>query len=242
VLSAREGQTRRAEIATQRAELLEPQLAYLTITIAAPTPTPGLVVERDGRVAPASGFATAIPIDPGAHVVDAHAAGYAPWRFELTVDVAGKHVVEIPALEKLADPVAPDEPRPLAPPPDNAVVTDTPPPAPRTKRLVGITAVGLGAASLITGSVFGLAARSNWNDAFDSGHCDEATNRCDADGQAQTDDARTQATLATVFVATGVALAATGTYLWWTATPADTLRVTPGTANSPAGLTLSGSF
>jgi hypothetical protein len=100
--------------------------------------------------------------------------------------------------------------------------------------------VGLG-----VGGALGLAARSKYNGAFDGGSCDRATKTCDAPGQRAVDDARSQATLATVFFVAGAGLAAAGAVIFLTAPSAErphALQLAPATYAGGAGLTLRGAL
>jgi hypothetical protein len=91
---------------------------------------------------------------------------------------------------------------------------------------IGILTVGAGGAIVVTGLVFGLLARSRWNDAQDV--CGGLTCRNDSDteyAQALADSARTRAHVSTGFVLGGLAIAGVGAYLWVTA-PKNPIKVT----------------
>jgi hypothetical protein len=73
----------RTEFARQHADALLPTLPKLTIQ--APSAPANASVARDGIAVPAGAFGTAIPVDPGRHVIEATAPGRI--RFHREVDV-----------------------------------------------------------------------------------------------------------------------------------------------------------
>jgi hypothetical protein len=69
----------------------------------------GLRVERDQVALDAPAWATAMPIDPGPHVVRASAPGYQPWSTSGEIgEVADRWTVSIPVLDPEAPRSAPD--------------------------------------------------------------------------------------------------------------------------------------
>ncbi len=241
-LAKRAGDSRREQVATQRADRLEAQLAYLTIDVPGDARVPGLIVKLDGNVIKAGAFGTPVAVDPGAHQVEATATGYEPWSSEVEVAAEAKASAAVPALTKLPEPVTPDPTPGVGTGPVDAPTGDKK----SNKKLYGMIGVGVGGASIVVGSVFGLSARSKWNEAFDDGHCSDA-NVCSAEGQALTDDARSAATKANIFVGAGVAIAAVGAYLWFTAPTDDAeaqtaVRVMPVATDEEVGFAISGSF
>ncbi|HUS33566.1 MAG TPA: hypothetical protein VMZ53_33920 [Kofleriaceae bacterium] len=110
-----------------------------------------------------------------------------------------------------------------------------------TRKVIGLSLTGVGAGALVAGGVFGIQARGKWNDAKDA--CGGATcgtqeslDRANLLG----DQARSKATLSTVFIAGGALLAGAGIALWVTAPKS--MQVTPTASDTGAGVTLSGSF
>ena len=65
------GQADRETKATRAAAALEAKLERMTVVVKAPPP--GLVVRRGGVVIDAAAFGTALPVDPGKHLVEASA-------------------------------------------------------------------------------------------------------------------------------------------------------------------------
>jgi hypothetical protein len=141
-LAQRAGQGEREQYAKDHAAALEPKIARLTI--AAPSPPQGLQVLRDGAPVDAAILGTAVPVDPGKHLIEARAPGKKPWS--TTVEIAigpGKAAAEIPALED-----APQD-GPLAPSPAD------PQTAPFPRKPVGFALLGLGGAGLVVGGIAG---------------------------------------------------------------------------------------
>lgn len=251
----------RAKIANKKAGEVAVRLTYLIVKV--PEPVPGLEVEVAGKPVSAALFGQKIPVDPGELAVVATAEGFEPFSTKATAAGAGQVVaVTVPSLGAVATvpddkpdrPDEPDEPdRPDRPDDRPDVKPDTPDPAVdtgvedpgRTRRYIGL---GVGAAGLVgvgVGLAVGAAARSKWNGAFDDGLCDEATNVCSAEGQSQTDDARSLATISTIAVIGGVALIGAGALLYLTAPEASdgrSARLAPVIGDGQLGLALGGSF
>lgn len=241
-----------AKLATQRAKALEPKLAHLTIKV--PQPVDKLEVTRDGTSVSQASFNMALPIDTGAHAVEATAAGFKPFKTTVNITRDGENVeVTIPKLE--AEPVAvapPPAPRPApsAGPPPWAGPAPGPSPSPEHdegsgQRTIGFVVGGVGVAGIAVGAVTGLMAMGKSSDA-------KAT--CPNDGRCASreavdasEDARTFGLVSTIaFIAGGVGLA-TGTALVFTAPSADEprrsgVRLAPQAGPDRAGLTVFGAF
>jgi hypothetical protein len=120
------------------------------IQLRPPTPEPaGLELTLDGAAVDRAETVAGVPVDPGAHVIEASAPSVPPWRRQVDVGAnVGKTptlvVVDIPALGgPLAPAVAPDH--------GTAPTSSTP-------RTLGWIAGGLGVAAAAAGAGFGLAA------------------------------------------------------------------------------------
>jgi len=96
-----EGRADREQAARRSVRALEPRLSTLTIEVPeAASAVGGLRVERDGVSLAASTSSTAVPVDPGPHVVAASAPGRRPWSTSLQVGaVADRITVTVPVLE-----------------------------------------------------------------------------------------------------------------------------------------------
>ena len=239
-LAARGGDPTREQVASGRAKALEPKLSYVTITLPPANDAPGLVIKRGGTEIERSKLGSAEPVDSGAISLEVSAPGKKTFTTQLTVTQGQSTRFDIPALI----PVASAAPPPPPPPPISSTVE---PPGihgdpPAWQKPVGLVLVGVGVVGLGVGTVFGLSAKSKYNDAFDSGACDRSTKQCDAPGQSAVDDARSKATLSTILFAAGGVLAVGGAIVFLTApsTHARALHVAPTTYAGGAGLSLGG--
>ena len=151
----------RAKLARGRVAKLEPRLPTLTITVAAEADLPGLVVTRDDEKVGRAEWGTPIPIDPGAHAVEASAPGHKTWQTRARVDGPGaKTSVEVPRLATDSSPgSAPGRAGSVATPATSPTPPSASPPssaAGSTQRVLGVIVAGVGVAGLAVGSVFGV--------------------------------------------------------------------------------------
>jgi hypothetical protein len=100
----KDGRADREEAARQWAGKLEARLSTLSVAVpAAVAEIPGLHVQRDGVPLDAPAWSTAVPVDPGPHVIVAKAPGRETWTTTLVVaGAAERRTVTVPLL-------APDE-------------------------------------------------------------------------------------------------------------------------------------
>ncbi len=192
---------KRRAVAQKRAAALEPRLPKLSIRLAAGAPEATRIV-RDGVELGSASQGTALPVDPGEHVVVVSAPGRAERSFKLLVSER-----EIRALE-----VAPGEP--VA---DAASVGSAPAASPDTAALakskspvLGYVLGGVGIAGLITGAVAGALVLQKKGIVDD--HCD-ADKRCDDEGIDATESGKTLGIVTTVGLVTGVVGLGAGAYL-----------------------------
>jgi hypothetical protein len=170
-LSARRGDKRREEYATQKIEALEKHLHRVVVEIL--SPLPDMTVTLDDRPLVREAWGTALALDPGLHKLEVSAPGYVKWTRELNMGPGtGTDRIEVPKLEKPGDGSATPAPMPpmppadvAAPPPrsDTAASTSTSSSS-TTKRTVGYVAVGAGALSLGAALVFALRTSSKASD------------------------------------------------------------------------------
>jgi serine/threonine-protein kinase len=231
----------RAKLARAKVAELEPKLATLSIAVDPAADVPGLVVKRDGEPVGRAGWGTAVPVDPGAHTVEASAPGRRPWQSQAVVEgPAAKASIVVPPLAVDTSPPVPAPPAPGTPPP-------VPPPAAppstpgSTQRVLGVVTASVGLAGIAVGSIFGVLAKGHQNDA--GPHC--SGTECDVTGISDLGDARTAATVSTIGFIAGGALLAGGVVLYLVAprgSPGTGLLVAPGSDGSVAGLTLRGGW
>lgn len=191
---------KRRAVAQKRAAALEPRLPKLSIRLAAGAPE-GTRVVRDGVELGSASHGSALPVDPGEHVVVVSAPGRAERKFELIVSER-----EIRALE-----VAPGEPlasassaRPASPTQHDGA------PAKREPPVLGYVLGGVGIAGLLTGAVAGALVLQKKGVVDD--HCD-SEKRCDGEGMDATKSGKTWGVVTTVGLVTGVVGLSAGAYL-----------------------------
>ncbi len=229
-LARKEGNPKREAAARNQEVALSKRLATLTITAQS---QPGLVVRRDDVVVDSAEWQTALPIDPGAHVLHASAPGKKEWTVRFDVADAANAQITVPALAAVESP--PQQPRADHSPPAAAKLSGT--------RVVALVAGGAGVIGLGLGTYFGLHAISQANDA--KAHC-VSPSPCDADGRALHDSAGSSADISTISLIAGGALLGTGVVLWLVGGPSSASSSTASAhvRLSPrfGGLALDGSF
>jgi hypothetical protein len=233
----RAGSAERERVARERAQALEPRLSYLTIVAWSGQV---LSVTRDDAPVDGAVLGTAIPVDPGKHVVSAAAPGKRLWTTTVLVGEHADHVtVSVPILPDEPNATAELSPSPsVAPAPVAAASVEAPNKALGTQRILGIVAAGVGVVGIAVGTVFGLQAGSRWSDAKQS--CDPYP-YCGEEGQRLAHDAKRSGTISTLaFVVGGVGLAG-GAALWFTAPRRSPERQT-ALLVGPGSLQLVGSF
>ncbi|MBI2389112.1 MAG: hypothetical protein HYV09_05805 [Deltaproteobacteria bacterium] len=212
------GQPEREAWARKRAAALFPKLARLTLV--AKDPPPGLTLVRDGVTLETAALGVALPVDPGAHVIEARAPGKKPVRVELRVEPEQSTTFTVPAL------VDDDSPKPVAAEP------------PRPQRTVGIVTTATGVVALGVGATFGLIARSRFSELESrcpGRVCDSPTDL------ARVDDVKSAARLSDWFFAGGAVLLTTGVVIWLTA-PSSATAPNVGLTVVPGGGALVGQF
>jgi hypothetical protein len=142
------------ESATTEVESIAPRIPWVTITVLGPT-APEVVIDTS-PVPPAS-LGVKRPVNPGPHVIKVSAEGFVP--AEKSLNLAEGQSVQVPfELQQAATPaiattgVTPTLPADNGPPQSTGSAQTT----------LGIVALGIGGAGLITGGVTGiLAIRKN---------------------------------------------------------------------------------
>jgi hypothetical protein len=200
------GSLEREEIARSRAHELEAKLSYLMVET---WKGQSVRVSRDGEALDAAVLGTAIPVDPGSHVISASAAGKRSWSTTVAVGTSADRV-------SVSVPILPDDgaggATTVAGTASAASPADVGAPS-STQRMIAIAVGAVGVVGLGIGTVFGLKAASQWSDA--QAHC--TTSSCGADATRLKDDAKSSATISTVAFAVGLAGIAGGLTLFLTA-------------------------
>lgn len=204
--SQRAGRSDRETLARERAQAVEGQLGKLSLSVA--SPTPGLVVKRDGIEVDPAAFGVAVPVDAGEHRVEASAPGYTTWAQRVITKDRGVHSVAIPELTKSDGDT----------PPAAGAGGSSPEPEGEggsAQRTWGWVGVGVGAAGLAAGGVLALLAKSKWDEA-QADYC-RSERECTPRGVELVDEARGLGNVATVASVAGVAVLGTGLVLVLTA-------------------------
>jgi hypothetical protein len=210
------GETERAEAGNSRADVLEPELSYLSFEVAAETMAlPGLKVMRgNDEVSPAL-FGTKVPVDPGQLKVVATAPGHEP--FEMFVQIQNgpaETTVSVPLLPALPPSERPASVAAGGPTTSDSRADQAPKPG-STQRGIGIAMGVLGVVGAGVGGVFGVLAINRDHKADEV--CGDTTCNPGSDGYDLSSTARTYATVSTVAITAGAALAVGGVVLYFTA-------------------------
>jgi hypothetical protein len=95
------GQSKREELARQRAMALKSRLVSITINVPESVRVQGLEVTRDGIVVGLPMWGTSVPVDPGMHTIFARAPQRKSWQTTVSVvDGVQPVQVTVPALER----------------------------------------------------------------------------------------------------------------------------------------------
>jgi hypothetical protein len=224
----KEGREDRVAVAEARIAVLEPRLSRVTVVVAEASKSTALEVTLDGTPLGRAAWGMPLPLDPGAHALEARAPGMRPWHEELTIGPEGDaQTVSVPTLdpEPVAPPPPPPEPAPSSSP--HAAVPPSPPAAPLPWRDIATVGAGVvGLAGVVLGSYFGLHAISLENQA--QAGCPGG--RCTNAAATASDSAATSADFSTAFFATGAAGLGAAALLFFTrpAAGASALSVQPG--------------
>jgi hypothetical protein len=207
---------RREQVARDRASALEPKLVRLKIIVSADAGD--LTVKRDDTLVNAPLFNSAIPVDPGNHVIEATAPGKKKWTQTVQVPPSGDTVeVTVPALE----------PESAASGPASTVSTDASSAAqpigaekhPNTLRIVGISTAFVGAVGVGVGLTFAIKSHSKHTQAdalCPNGQC--PVDKHDSVLALQS-DSNSFGRIAVVGCVIGGAAIATGVTLWFVGAP-----------------------
>lgn len=234
------GSIEREEIARSRAHDLEPKLSYLTVVS---WRGQEVIVTRNGSPVDAAMFGTAIPVDPGEHVIAANAPGKRSWTTTVEVESGARVSVSVPILPLDAGGDTGPEGQASVPSSGGELGAGGPRDegggAGTTQRVLAGVVAGVGVVGVVVGTVSGLAAMSDWDDA--KKNCDPYPH-CGERGARLADDAQSAATLSTVAFVVGAAGLAGGLVLWLTAPEAGDDRAGPELGFGPGRVLVRGRF
>lgn len=214
--------------AAQAASELEPRLPKYQIKTK--PATPGLIVKINGTQVDLT-VDVPLPVDPGKVAVVASALDHEDWTGEATASEGQVTAIEIPALLGRPKP-PPEQPLPIAPP--------------RPKHnWAAISLFAGGSASLVAGALFGLRAKSLWNDAEDTcGDVDACPGNVFEDASDKYSAARTSAIVSTLLVGVGAAAVIGGGVMWYVQRdkPSEHTAIVPTVTRDGAGIVFTGSW
>jgi hypothetical protein len=187
-----------AELASRRAEGLEPRLAKLVVRLAPDQdPTHVEVQLDDAPIAPGS-IGVELPIDPGAHKLRAAAGDASFARSFVVADAAATTTIAV-----VLAPASSASPAPASPSAERGSL----------RRTAAIVAGVVGVAGIAVGSGLGIAAMSNWNKA--RSECTAGTSGCSRDALDLQPVVRDEAMGSTVAFTVGAVGAVGAVLLWW---------------------------
>jgi hypothetical protein len=218
----------RSAFAEKQLEALKKRIASVTVTLE--EPNAGARVACDGVELRPDALGRAIPLDPGTHVFVVQAEGRASSRREVLLAEGQQATLTLgpgPAAEKSA-------PSSLRAPAAARAEPGS------TRRTLGVGALAIGGAGLLTGVVTGImtaSAASTYKE-----HCFERI--CDAEGADAASRGKTLEVVSPIAFVVGALGAGAGTYLLLTSkrAPSAQLTVTPTVSARDAGLAVGGSF
>jgi hypothetical protein len=191
---------KRHAVAQKRAAALEPRLPKLSIRLGAGAPAGSRVV-RDGVELGSASLGSALPVDPGEHLVVVSAPGRADKQFKVIISER-----EIRALEVEPGPVEASKASVPAP---KGATSELSPPRERRSPVLGYVVGGIGVAGLVTGAVAGALVLQR-KSVVD----ERCVNKlCDDEGLAAAESGKTFGIVTTVGFVTGVVGVGAGTYL-----------------------------
>jgi len=249
------GQADRERVARERAAALEPKLSRLTIEVK--KPETGLEIKRDSQPVGRAAWGTAVPVDPGAHLVEATAPGKKAWttRVEVpakaaTIAVAVAPLEDNPEATQAAVPVPPTTPGPAGTETGPGKLSETPESSSdgswNTQKTVGVALAGVGVVGIAVGTAFALMAKSKTDESL--GICPDTPMMCGLDEIARQtglkDEASSNRTVSYVGFATGGAALIAGAAVFFTAPSRSSSAVTVGpmVGTGSMGAVLAGRF
>jgi hypothetical protein len=231
------GHDDRLALAQERFAALDRRVPRLTVTLAPGAP-PDALVRRDTVPLGPGSLGSALPVDPGAHVVVVSAPGFESKTFPVQLVEGQTSQLEVtpgaPLPQPAPEPPPAPRPAPVPPPPEPVGPTGS------GMRTWGWIAGGVGVAGAAAGSVLGLMAISKNNQSKQT--CD-AENVCDQGGKDERDTARALGDASTVaFVVGGAGIATSIVLLLTSPSQKRTtgVTVTPLVGAGAAGVGLGG--
>jgi len=248
-LARTNGDTSRETEAHRRASVLEPQLAYLTISVPQASLVDNLVIKRNDEAIDRALWNQGVPVDVGTYEVSGQAPGHEPWSTRVQVTANGSRTsVEVPRFKQLKD-LAPATATPAATTPeqhdgddDESHPVASSPGLFSTQRIAALATAGVGFAGIAGGIAFGLEANSlesQANAICPMSACADS-HALDLNHRAHND-----ALISNIAFGVGGAAIVTGAVLWLLGAPdqtAEHVGVVPVVGKGVAGLAFGRSF
>lgn len=228
-IAERDHRVDRIELADAHAKALEPRLSKLTIEVAPAVQLADMEILVDHRVLRRPAWASAVPLDPGEHAIEARAPGKKSWltQVRLLPDADAKTVSIPPWEDDAPSSSALLGTAPAAPTAQTEAATARDRQLPARDRRPAIIVGGAGVAAIVVGSIFGGRAIKKHDDS--AAAC--IANPCGADSVSANDASKTAADTSTVLFAAGLLSLGVGAYLWFSgsdnATIPRAVRITP---------------
>lgn len=251
--AARAGnQPQREAAARERATALEPKLTRLKVTLT--DPTPDTKVMRDDQEVGRAAWGTAVPVDPGDHVIRVTASGKEEWTQEVKVPPNSKTVsVTVPALVDLSVAQAPKESVPPTETAPTEVGAERVQSGTGSQKVAAFVIGGVGVAALATGTVFMVQSRQDNSAALKLCHTpvpNSTEERCEDPAEERrhrelVDDAKREQLIALIGFGVGGAALVTATLLYFTddGRPSESaLSVSPMWTEAGWGASIGGTF
>jgi hypothetical protein len=228
--AGRDGREDRVRFAKEHIRDLETKLSHLTILVRTEHALAELEIRLDDVPVGRAAWGTALPVDPGRHVVSAHAPG-APWRKEIAIVAQAQDLtVEVPSLGQGRAATLVDAADSSATPADSG-------------RAMLLVSAGAGAVGIVAGSVFGLYALNRWHDAEHACPTGRGCNRTAIDARSSANNFAIASDIAFGVGVLGVGAAA---YLWMVAPRASTsgthVQAVPVLRPGTTGMAVEGHF
>jgi hypothetical protein len=217
----------------QRLEELDKATATIVFDVrdAAGNDLSTVTVTMDGKPFAQKVGGAAVAVDPGEHHFTFTAAGLPSTDKTVVLREADKdRRVQV----VLGAPVA-------TPSDAGASPSSSGPSEGSTQRLIGLVVGGAGVVGVVIGGVFGLVAKSTYNNAFQN-ECGNKSNGCSSQGANDGQTAFSQATVSTVGFIAGAALLAGGAVLYFTAPRGGTVAIAPTVGTTGGGLSVAGAW
>jgi hypothetical protein len=203
-LARRSSQSQREAVARQRVAALEPSLSRVIVAADAAA---NLSIMLDQQPLGAAAYGTAMPLDPGDHVLTATAPDRAPFRTSFHVAPGDPvRTVTVPALDPSAGVPAPTAvpAAPSASAEPRTAASGTP-----WNRPAGVALAGAGLVGVGIGTFFGIRAFSDKSDADHA--C--GPDFCTPAGDSARSTLKTDELVSTIGILAGVAAVGVGGYL-----------------------------